>query len=131
MSAGRKNTRLLFFQATMVDHLPSIPKNEVSFSLERKFYRSSTEESQTNQHSDFGTSRSHMRSYKDTTFGTTKRMYLPPSNKYDFLDPQSTLESKLGSFPKSERKIHLTNYGLDSPNACKYDVLYKDYLKLI
>ena len=59
--------------------------------------------------------------YKDTTFGTSKRMYLPPSHKFEFVIPESTLDRKYGVLSKSPRRIQLTDTGLDSPSFIKYD----------
>ena len=61
--------------------------------------------------------------YKDTTFGTSKRMYLPPSKKFDFIDPETSLDRKYGVLTKSPRNIILTDYGHDSPSLIKYDTL--------
>ena len=61
--------------------------------------------------------------YRDTTFGTSKRMHIPVSNKIGFIAPSSSLDNKLGVIPRSNRKIQLSDYGVDSPSSAKYDSL--------
>ena len=77
-----------------------------------------------------GISHNHSRSiqdlsylYKDTTFGTSKRMHIPLSNKIGFLPPTSTNDKKFGIIPRSVRKIQLSDLGNDSPSPTKYDAL--------
>lgn len=68
------------------------------------------------------TSRELLPSYKNTTFGSTKRMYMPESHKSEFSDPGTTLDTRFGVLPKTLRK-ELTDYGRDSPSPAKYDAL--------
>mmetsp|Transcript_70451 Transcript_70451/g.82084 ORF Transcript_70451/g.82084 Transcript_70451/m.82084 type:complete len:300 (+) Transcript_70451:26-925(+) len=59
--------------------------------------------------------------YKDTTFGSAKRMHLPPVMKLDFIVPETTLSKRYIGLPKSPRK-QLTEMGLDAPSPSRYDI---------
>lgn len=60
--------------------------------------------------------------YKDTTFGTARRMYIPPAHKLDFIMPDSTLSRRYIAQPRSPRR-GLQEVGLDAPAPTKYDAV--------